>query len=40
MEKETEWPLAGFRRVRLEMAAADCGLLENLKKRAFAGPSR
>lgn len=40
MEKDKEWPLAGFRRVGLEMATADCGLLENLEKPAFAGPYR
>ena len=39
-EKDAEWPLAGFRRVGLEMAAADCGLLVDLKKSAFAGPFR
>ena len=40
MEKDTEWPLAGSRSVGLEMATVDCGLLENLKERAFAGPCR
>lgn len=40
MEKATEWPLAGSRSVRVEMATVDCGLFENLKERAFAGPCR
>ena len=40
MKKDTEWPLAGSRRVRLEMATVDCGLIEILKERAFAGPCR
>jgi len=40
MEQDTERPLAGSRSVRLEMATVDCGLLENLKERAFAGSCR
>jgi len=40
MEKDTEWPLAGSRSVRLEMATVDRGLLDILQERAFAGPSR
>ena len=40
MKKDTEWPLAGSRSVRLEMAAVDCGLLEILEERAFSGPCR
>ena len=40
MKKDTEWPLAGSRSVRLVMAIVDCGLLWILKERAFAGPCR
>ena len=38
MEKDPEWLLAGPGSVRLEMAAVDCGLIENLEERPFAGP--
>ncbi len=38
MKKDTEWPLAGSRSVRLETAAVDGGLLNSLKEREFAGP--